>query len=42
MKSDFTSKGKRTFSGMLADGKIGIQRYFLGNFYDNRKLVIFN
>jgi hypothetical protein len=37
MKTDFTLLGKRTFGGRLKDAKIGINRYFLGNFYDSRK-----
>lgn len=39
MKSDFTSSGKRTWKGALKDARIGVQRYFLGNFYDANKQV---
>jgi hypothetical protein len=37
MKTDITRFGKRTFKGALEDARIGTMRYFLGNFYDNRK-----
>jgi hypothetical protein len=37
MKTDFTLLGKRTLKGVLKDAKIGVNRYFLGNFYDGRK-----
>lgn len=36
MKTDFTKTGRRTISGALKDAKVGVQRYFLGNFYDSR------
>ena len=39
MKTDFTATGKRTFNGSVKDGKTGVTRFFLGNFYDNRKQV---
>lgn len=39
MKTDFTKTGKRTTKGALKDAKVGVQRYFLGNFYDSRKEV---
>lgn len=40
MKTDFTATGKRTTKGALKDGDTAIRRFFLGNFYDNRKQVI--
>ena len=39
MKTDFTATGKRTFKGSVKDGNTGVTRFFLGNFYDNRKQV---
>lgn len=39
MKTDFTATGKRTTKGALKDGDTAIRRFFLGNFYDNRKQV---
>lgn len=39
MKTDFTATGKRTTQGALKDGDTAIRRFFLGNFYDNRKQV---
>eukprot|EP00331_Platyophrya_macrostoma_P010746 CAMPEP_0176425086 /NCGR_PEP_ID=MMETSP0127-20121128/11202_1 /TAXON_ID=938130 /ORGANISM="Platyophrya macrostoma, Strain WH" /LENGTH=343 /DNA_ID=CAMNT_0017806225 /DNA_START=740 /DNA_END=1774 /DNA_ORIENTATION=+ len=33
-KTDFTRLGKRTFKGMLDDGKAGVIRYVKNNFYD--------
>ena len=39
MKTDFTATGKRTKKGALKDGDTAIKRFFLGNFYDNRKQV---
>lgn len=37
MKNDFTKTGKRTLGGAIKDAKVGVQRYFMGNFYDSRK-----
>lgn len=34
MKGDFTLTGKRTFNGILNDGKISLNRYFINNFKD--------
>ena len=36
MKTDITKLGTRTYLGILNDAKIGVQRYFLSNFYDGR------
>lgn len=41
MKTDFTATGQRTIKGALKDGDTSIKRFFLGNFYDSRKQVIF-
>lgn len=37
LKTDFTATGKRTFKGSLKDGQSSVKRFFLGNFYDNKK-----
>lgn len=37
MKTDISQNGQRTLKGRLKDAQIGIQRYFLGCFYDSRK-----
>ena len=39
LKTDFTATGKRTYKGALKDGESAVKRFFLGNFYDNKKQV---
>ena len=39
MKSGFTRTGKRTFGGMLDDGRKSVSRYYLNNFRDGKKQV---
>eukprot|EP01134_Creolimax_fragrantissima_P000796 CFRG0796T1 len=34
LKTDFTRTGKRTFKGLLSDGRCSVQRYYLNNFVD--------
>ena len=34
LKTDFTRTGRRSYVGILKDGKNSVQRYFLNNFYD--------
>jgi len=37
LKSDYTRTGKRTFGGILQDGKKALQRYYVNNFTDGHK-----
>ena len=41
LKTDFTRTGKRTFLGLLNDGRNSVQRYFLNNFFDGNNQVNF-
>ena len=40
LKTDITAVGKRTYKGILKDVLSAGKRFFLGNFYDDKKQVL--
>lgn len=39
LKTDFTRTGKRSFFGLLVDGRRSLERYIMNNFYDVTRQV---